>query len=87
MRPAQNRKPTTYRCPLCGGQLPALMAHVLLTPEGDSARRRHAHSECVARARRSGGLPTREEYERERRRVAGEPEPRRWWRGPWSGGR
>ena len=24
IRPAQNRKPATYRCPLCGNHLPAL---------------------------------------------------------------
>ena len=82
IRPARNRKPVTYRCPLCGKQLPALMDHVLITPEGDSGRRRHAHTECVAQARRAGRLPTRAEYERDRRRAAGEPEPgaRAWWR-------
>jgi hypothetical protein len=82
IRPAQNRKPQTYRCPLCGGQLPALMPHALIKPEGNSERRRHAHSECVQRARKAGGLLTRAEYERserDRRRAAGEiPEP--WWR-------
>lgn len=80
IRPAQNRKPATYRCPLCGGQLPALMPHVLIKPEGDAERRRHAHSECVMRERRAGRMPTREEYERSRRRAAGEEEPRSWWR-------
>jgi hypothetical protein len=81
IRPAHNSKPATYRCPLCGGQLPALMDHVLIKPESDSERRRHAHSECVVSARRAGRLPTREEYERgerERRRAAGEL-PRPWW--------
>ena len=63
MRRAQNRKPATYRCPLCGGHLPALSAHMLVTPEGDSSRRRHAHSECVMRARKAGRLPLREEVE------------------------
>jgi hypothetical protein len=80
IRPAHNRKPVTYRCPLCGGQLPALMDHVLITPEGDAQRRRHAHSECVAAARRDGRLPTRDEYERATRRAAGEPEPSLWRR-------
>lgn len=82
IRPAHNRKPATYRCPLCGGQLPALMDHVLIKPEDDAERRRHAHSECVMRARREGRLPTREEYERAeraRRRAAGELPPP-WWR-------
>ena len=80
IRPAHNRKPVTYRCPLCGGQLPALMDHVLITPEGDAGRRRHAHAECVAAARREGRLPTREEYDRAARRAAGEPEPSLWRR-------
>jgi hypothetical protein len=31
-------------------------------PEGDHGRRRHAHSECVLAARKSGRLPTREEW-------------------------
>jgi hypothetical protein len=59
MRPAQNRKPATYRCPFCGRHLPALSEHVLVAPEGDSTRRRHAHTECVLRE-----LPTEEEWRR-----------------------
>jgi hypothetical protein len=62
MRPAQNRKPATYRCPFCGRHLPALSEHVLVAPEGDSARRRHAHTECVMRERRAGRLQTEEEW-------------------------
>lgn len=62
MRRAQNRKPATYRCPLCGKHLPALSEHMLLYPEGRSAGRRHAHSECVMAARKAGRLPTREEW-------------------------
>ena len=31
-------------------------------PEGDSSRRRHAHTECVLAARKAGKLPTREEW-------------------------
>ena len=65
VRRAQNRKPATYRCPLCGELLPALSEHMLLFPEGDHARRRHAHSQCVMQARRGGRLRTREEWERE----------------------
>jgi hypothetical protein len=61
VRPAANRKPATYRCPLCGGMLPALSEHMLVTPEGDSSRRRHAHSACVVAARNKGRLPLREE--------------------------
>ena len=62
MRRAQNRKPATYRCPLCGNHLPALSEHMLITPEGDASRRRHAHTACVMKARRDGRLPTREEW-------------------------
>lgn len=63
LRPAANRKPATYRCPLCGELLPALGPHMLLFPEGDRGRRRHAHSECAMAARRAGRLPLREEVE------------------------
>ncbi len=63
VRPAANRKPATYRCPLCGGRLPALSEHALVLPEGDPSRRRHAHMECVINARRQGRLPLREEVE------------------------
>jgi hypothetical protein len=63
IRPAANRKPATYRCPLCGGHLPALSEHMLVTPEGDGSRRRHAHSDCVMAARKQGRLPLREEVE------------------------
>ena len=63
IRPAANRKPASYRCPLCGGMLPALSEHMLVTPEGDSSRRRHTHSACVLSARKQGRLPLREEVE------------------------
>jgi hypothetical protein len=63
IRPAANRKPASYRCPLCGGMLPALSEHMLVTPEGNSSRRRHAHSACVLSARKQGRLPLREEVE------------------------
>jgi hypothetical protein len=69
MRPAQNLKPATYRCPLCGNHLPALSEHVLIWPEGDKSRRRHAHTECVLRARKAGRLPTEDEW-----RAAQRPE-------------
>jgi hypothetical protein len=71
VRRAQNRKPATYRCPLCGGYLPALSEHVLITPEGDASRRRHAHSECVVAARKAGRLPTIDEW----RVASGERRP------------
>jgi hypothetical protein len=63
VRPAANRKPATYRCPLCGGLLPALSEHMLVSPDGDTTRRRHAHSACVMAARKQGRLPLREEVE------------------------
>jgi hypothetical protein len=62
LRRAQNRKPATYTCPLCGRYLPALSEHTLIAPEGDTTRRRHAHSRCVLAARKAGRLPTREEW-------------------------
>ncbi len=66
LRPAANRKPATYRCPLCGELLPALGPHMLLFPEGDHGARRHAHSACVTEARRAGRLPLRDEVEQAR---------------------
>jgi hypothetical protein len=63
VRPAANRKPATYRCPLCGRPLPALSEHMLVLPEGDASRRRHAHAGCVMSARRAGRLPLRDEVE------------------------
>jgi hypothetical protein len=62
IRRAQNLKPATYRCPLCGQHLPALSEHMLMFPEGDRSLRRHAHTECVLAARKAGNLPTREEW-------------------------
>jgi hypothetical protein len=73
IRPAQNLKPATYRCPLCGKHLPALSEHFLIAPEGDKAKRRHAHTECVLRARRAGRLPTRGEWQ------ARQPKPPSLW--------
>jgi hypothetical protein len=62
VRRAQNLKPATYRCPLCGQHLPALSEHMLMFPEGDRSRRRHAHTDCVMAARKAGKLPSREEW-------------------------
>lgn len=55
IRPARSLRPATYRCPLCGHRLHAMSEHVLIAPEGDMSRRRHAHAECV----RAAGLPGR----------------------------
>jgi hypothetical protein len=37
---------------------------MLIAPEGDGERRRHAHTECVVAARRAGRLPTLDEWRR-----------------------
>jgi hypothetical protein len=62
VRRAQNRKPATYRCPFCGGFLASMSEHVLIAPEGDTTRRRHAHTACAAAARKAGRLPSRDEW-------------------------
>jgi hypothetical protein len=54
IRPVRSLKPATYTCPLCGLQLHAMSDHVLIAPEGDTTRRRHAHLECVAAANLPG---------------------------------
>jgi hypothetical protein len=65
MRRAQSRKPATYRCPFCDRFVPAFSEHVLISPEGDMARRRHAHTACALVERKAGRLPIREEWLRE----------------------
>jgi hypothetical protein len=62
LRRAQSPKPATYRCPLCGKHLPALSEHVLIAPEGDGSRRRHAHTACALAARKAGRLPSADEW-------------------------
>ena len=64
MRRAQSGKAASYRCPLCGSQLHAMSPHVLIAPEGDIRRRRHAHAECVQAARAAGRLPSYDEWRR-----------------------
>ncbi|MEA2282800.1 MAG: hypothetical protein QOK21_3407 [Solirubrobacteraceae bacterium] len=71
VRRAQNRKPATYRCPFCGGYLPALSEHVLVMPEGDASRRRHAHTACALAERKAGRLPDRDEWRRTQPRDPG----------------
>ncbi len=73
VRRAHSNKPATYRCPLCGRQLPALGEHMLIFPEDDKSRRRHAHTRCVLEARRRGQLPLRDEWLRTQPRA-----PSRW---------
>ena len=71
IRRAQNRKPASYRCPLCGYQLHAMSPHVLIAPEGDTTRRRHAHPECVAAARAGGRMPSYDEWRKTQPREPG----------------
>lgn len=71
IRRAQSRKPATYRCPFCGRHLLALTEHVLIVPEGDASRRRHAHTACAAAQRRAGKLPTRDEWRKTQPRQPG----------------
>jgi len=74
VRRAQNRKPATYRCPICGRHLPALSEHMLISPEGDMGGRRHAHTECVLAAHRRGELMLHEDWRRT------QPRPPALWR-------
>jgi hypothetical protein len=53
---------------------------MLIAPEGDSRRRRHAHTECVLRARRDGLLPLREDW------LAAQPRRPSLWRRLLRGG-
>ena len=62
MRPAQNLKAASYVCPICDGMLHATSEHALIAPEGDVSKRRHAHLECVAAARKRGELVTEDEW-------------------------
>jgi len=36
--------------------------HIVLAPEGDANRRRHAHTECVAAAREAGTFKTYDDW-------------------------
>ncbi len=62
VRRAVNSKPSTYTCPFCRQRLLALTEHVLVAPEGDTTRRRHAHTQCTLKARAAGSLPSQEEW-------------------------
>ena len=67
------------RCPFCGNYLPSLSEHVLITPEGDASKRRHAHSACAVRARKAGKLPARDEYLKAQRAARPPGRLRRAW--------
>jgi hypothetical protein len=61
-RRAHSRKPATYRCPFCDELLHAMSEHVVIAPEGDVSRRRHAHLECVRSAHDAGAFKTYDEW-------------------------
>jgi len=42
---------------------------MLIAPEGDTRRRRHAHTDCVMRARSRGTLVLRDEWQRSQPRA------------------
>jgi hypothetical protein len=58
LRPVRSFKPATYRCPFCDELLHAMSDHLLIAPDGDRSRRRHAHVECV-RGRLHWDVPRR----------------------------
>jgi hypothetical protein len=58
VRRAQSQKPATYRCPFCDELLHAMSEHLIIAPEGNADRRRHAHTECVLAARKAGTFKT-----------------------------
>lgn len=62
-RRSRSLKARSYTCPLCGTQLHAMTDHVLIAPEGDLERRRHAHPACVQAERARGGLLLKDEWE------------------------
>ncbi|MGO8905991.1 MAG: hypothetical protein ACLQMH_10255 [Solirubrobacteraceae bacterium] len=47
---------------------------MLIAPEGDTRRRRHAHTECVLAARARGELVLRDEW------LSTQPRPPSMWR-------
>lgn len=72
LRRAQSFQPKSYTCPLCGKQLHAMTDHVLVAPEGDVERRRHAHPQCVREARAAGRILTQDEWKARQGGAGGE---------------
>jgi len=70
VRRARSQKPSTYTCPLCGRQLHAMSDHVVIAPENDATRRRHAHTECVVAARKAGTFKTYDDWRDEQPRSS-----------------
>jgi hypothetical protein len=77
-RRVASSRPATYRCPFCNKLLHAMSDHVLIAPEGDSNRRRHAHLACVTREREAGRFLTYDDW----RARQGRSQQRRF-RLPW----
>src|SRR5262249_11999268 len=65
LRPAQSNRPATYYCPFCNELLHAMSDHVVIAPEDDASRRRHAHMACVIAARKAGEFRTCDEWRRD----------------------
>jgi hypothetical protein len=62
VRRAYSSKPATYTCPFCNERLHAMSEHVVIAPEGDVERRRHAHTQCVLAARKAGTFKTYDDW-------------------------
>lgn len=65
VRRAHSDKPATYRCPLCDQLLHAMSDHLVIAPEGNANRRRHAHTTCVVAAREARTLLTYDDWRME----------------------
>jgi hypothetical protein len=65
VRSAESKKPATYRCPFCDELLHAMSDHLVIAPEGNADRRRHAHTECVLAARSAGTFRTYDDRARD----------------------
>ena len=85
---APGREPQAGDLPLpdLRAPLPALSEHMLLFPDGDPRRRRHAHTACVLRARAAGRLPLKEDWQAKQpaaaARLLAAPAPARAERAP-----
>jgi hypothetical protein len=71
LRPARSNRPATYLCPFCNSHLHAMSEHVVIAPEGDVDRRRHAHTACVASGRKAGTFRTHDDWREAQPRRAG----------------
>jgi hypothetical protein len=44
--------------------------HVVIAPENDAARRRHAHTECIVAARKAGTFKTYDDWREQQPRSS-----------------